>query len=386
MTGRGSRLAPPVALLVAVVLAAAAAGPSTARAGNEFGAGCTSVSPGAIEPQPTHFTATTNSSYTPAHGEFSDSESLGASNFTAKAEWGDGSSSAAIVSGGTGTCYEVATGGHAYSTPGTYHFQYVVHDASTGLDHIVHAGEFFIWGVPTPIGDPSTRTVHATIGTPWTGVVAEFTNVPTPVATIGYSAEIEWGAGLPWSLGTVTDTPSGSLAVSGTNTYALPVHEAIKVKLFGGNELGTWATSTVIAEAAVVPIAHVAPPPAASHLSLVGRPIAATYRKSRGRFAGALVFRLSRVLARSASGRIQATLDSRGFGHAITSFGPHPAHACYLALGTRSAHQAPHDGSRRAFSLSASRPAPAQVAGRALTRSFSGRAAMRRTLARQLGC
>jgi hypothetical protein len=79
------------------------------------------------------------------------------SNFTATADWGDGTISPADVEAtSVGDCYSVSTAGHPYSAVGTYTFSYTVHDIETGLDHVLATTELHAWAKApiTPSGSP----------------------------------------------------------------------------------------------------------------------------------------------------------------------------------------------------------------------------------------
>jgi hypothetical protein len=140
--------------------------PTMARA-EGFGGPCTSIAPGAILPQPVYFNTTTGSRYIPGKAEFTDSEALPLSDFSATANWGDGTTTPAAIS--LAGCYVVTAPAHVYTHSGAYPFSYTIHDAHTGLDHEIGTETVYIWGVPQRVDAPSSHVVDATVGVPWSG-------------------------------------------------------------------------------------------------------------------------------------------------------------------------------------------------------------------------
>jgi hypothetical protein len=77
--------------------------------------------------------------------------------------------------------------------------------------------------------------VTPTVGVPFTGTVATFSDSDPNGNAKDYTATINWGDG-HFSLGTITKNAQGGFDVSGTNTYAIPANFTIDVDIadFGG--------------------------------------------------------------------------------------------------------------------------------------------------------
>lgn len=185
------------ALLISCIaglgLAAPAVGDSFGQGTCPIAPGSSYIAPGAILPPPVHFTAFADESLTPSPYEFADTEREAASNFSATANWGDGSTSPAPVTG-EGGCYTILAPTHTYGTPATYSFSLTLHDARTGLDHVVDERPLYILSrLPSPL-TMSRRTILTTLGSKWHGVVGEFTGQRW-FSISAYTAVIEWGDG-----------------------------------------------------------------------------------------------------------------------------------------------------------------------------------------------
>jgi PKD repeat protein len=137
-----SRTAVIVTLAVAAQVAIDVAPISASADGFGKGLPCRMYASAALVAPTVDFTAVAGRPYTPPMGEFTDGETWPAGNFSATANWGDGATSPGSVrlQEGCKTTYEASAPSHIYSTPGTYSFSYTIHDASTGLDHIVDRG------------------------------------------------------------------------------------------------------------------------------------------------------------------------------------------------------------------------------------------------------
>jgi hypothetical protein len=167
------------------------------------------------------------------------------SNFTAVADWGDGTTSPASISGlSVGDCHGVSAPGHPYSSTGTYPFSYTVHDTETGLDHTLAATQLHIWSlVPRLLGDASLRTIRPTVGALWNGVVGQFAYEGTVNPSYPYSAQIEWGDGQS-TPGTIVLQGSNTFDVSGSLTYTRSFNGTVTVLLWHSTQLlGKWTTS-----------------------------------------------------------------------------------------------------------------------------------------------
>jgi hypothetical protein len=140
-----------------------------------------------------------------------------AADFTATIDWGDGTTTAGTVSGGSGADLTVS-GSHAYADEGSYPVTVTLADDAPGTatatattTAIVAEGDF---GNLTPI------TIAPTEGQAFSGAVANFTDPGNPLQTAGdFSATIDWGDGIT-TAGTVSGTTGGPFTISGSHTYA----------------------------------------------------------------------------------------------------------------------------------------------------------------------
>lgn len=331
--------------------------------------------PGAIIPLKAYPTTVPGTPYVPDTAEFADTEKEPASNFSATANWGDGTTSPAAVNGEESErgCYQVSAPSHTYLTPGTYSFSYTVHDAHTGLEHTIGSELFYVPSVlPTLIQGTAPRVIHATVRVPWSGVVAEFGNPAFGLLrpASGYAVSIEWGDG-QISPGTISEPSFQKLAVSGSHTYSRPLNGAIKVSISGGIETGTWSTANVI-----VP----------SQFEFLGRPILAAIPTLKGGTADEIIFRLNQPLPQTKSGRIQASLSTHGRAGPIVSFGPHRTRACYAASSDDFAGRSPKAGRRYPFALTIQGLTDTMTDGQATVHNYASSVAMRSGASKRLGC
>ncbi|HEV2034160.1 MAG TPA: putative Ig domain-containing protein [Candidatus Dormibacteraeota bacterium] len=136
-----------------------------------------------------------------------------AGDLTATIVWGDGTTTAGIVTllGGSVT----VSGTHTYVDEGAFTYSVTLGDDAPGTATAtaigtVNVADAAITGTSSPL--------HGTAGVPLTNVVVG-TFVDQQKETLGsYTATIQWGDGTT-SAGTVTDPP-GTLHVSGSHTYA----------------------------------------------------------------------------------------------------------------------------------------------------------------------
>jgi hypothetical protein len=372
-------------LVILMVAGQAAIGSSTdAAAADGFGGPCASIAPGAMLPPPVYFTTATAAPYVPRGVEFTDTETLPLSNFSATAHWGDETTTAATVGKKSSGCFEATAPSHTYASPGAYSFSYTVHDAHTGLDHTIGAEQFYVWSLPQPLNSQSPRAINATVGVPWSGVLGEFSYLSTPLPTLGYTAEIEWGVGQPWSPGTITMQPNGTFAVSGSHTYTQPSSDTVSVLVGAGDLMGKWATSSVSMDVATP--APDTSPGERPQFKFVGQPIAAAIPSVKGKTSYEIIFRLNRQLPRIKSGRIQAQLIPYGGGNSIASFGPHETHMCYAAGSDGLAKQHPKGGHRYPFTLAIQRPTATEAKGHAILHRYFNFVSMLSGASKRLGC
>ncbi len=135
-----------------------------------------------------------------------------ASELTATINWGDGSSSAGSITGGSGS-FSVA-GSHTYAALGNY-------TATTSLGEADQAGRASATTtvhvvVPVTI---AVNNISASEGTAFSGALATFSDNLGADPVGNYSATINWGDGSS-SAGTMSAAGGTNFTVSGTHTYA----------------------------------------------------------------------------------------------------------------------------------------------------------------------
>ncbi len=363
-------------MLIVLALATLGAAGCTASAATADGFGqgqpCSYVLPGSTVPPKVTFTTVPGSPFIPPADEFTDTEKEPLSDFSASANWGDGTTSPANVGGEVG-CYKVQGPSHTYMTPGTYTFSYTVRDAHTGLEHTVGGEPLDILSaLPTPVPG-TTPSIKASVGVPWSGVVAEFDETVIDF-DLSYTASIEWGDGQV-SPGTISQPPGETpvrLAVGGAHTFAAPLTSAIKVTIRGGIETGTWTVADI--SVSEVP----------SPFKLIGAPILAEIHSARGGSRYETIFRVNRRLPQASSGHVEASFLADGLTSPVEVFGSHRARACYAA--SERAPASPRRGQHYSFTLSFQQPTVSHTRGEATLRTYHSTASLLADAHRRLGC
>jgi len=174
-------------------------------------------------------------------------------NYTATIDWGDGSTSTAVITqpGGAGTAYSIS-GTHTYADEGTFTVNTTAAEAfepsftvSVGSQMTVAEGDVL---TPVPL------SFVTTVGVPFTGPTATFTDTYTGNTASDFTATINWGDG--------TTTPGiisgggGTWTVSGTHTYATVGPFVVSVTLTDDAPGTATATAVSAATVAAVPIAQ----------------------------------------------------------------------------------------------------------------------------------
>src|SRR5208283_3548051 len=150
-----------------------------------------------------------------------------AGNFTATIDWGDGTTTTGTVSG-SNRAFAVA-GGHTYADEGSDPLSVTIADtlnsATTSPSGTVTVAEG-----DTLAANPITFA--ASVGQPFTGTVASFTDptYPNNVAS-DFTATIDWGDGSPTTTGTVSGGSGSPFTVSGTHTYTATGTDTVAVTL-----------------------------------------------------------------------------------------------------------------------------------------------------------
>jgi hypothetical protein len=320
--------------------------------------------------------------------------------FTATIDWGEGTTAPAQVEAtGVGDCYSVSAPSHVYAASGTYRVSYTVHDFNTGLDHkLVGETEFHIYSkMPELVGGPSSRAINAVVGTPWTGVVGEFSVAgligDKPLLTSPsniYSAEIEWGDGEVPTTGTINMGSSSEpmFTVSGSHTYARSITGTIKVLLsfsrfswMNPESLGAWTTASVNATPAISSAEVTAP-----RLQFDGRPLLAVIQRGSRAPLYELVFRLNRALAQTTIGDAESRIEANGHTTSIHQLIAHEATACYVATASMLGKRKLRPGARYPFALVVGGASDTRDPTYGVVRRFASVKRMHAAASKQLGC
>src|SRR5208337_4725856 len=134
-----------------------------------------------------------------------------ASQLSATITWGDGSTSAGVVTGSAGAFSVAAAAGHAYAAEGTFATSVIV---TNSADHVSTA----IAGSATAteadvLTAQAAAKIAVTTGQTFSGTVATFADSFTANTGSDLTATIAWGDGTS-STGTVTDV-NGAISVAG---------------------------------------------------------------------------------------------------------------------------------------------------------------------------
>jgi hypothetical protein len=196
----------------------------------------------ALSGTPLTFAAPPGASFTATVANFSDTlTSAVASDFTATIDWGDATTSAGTVSGGSGS-FQVS-GTHTYASPGTYPVMVTLSDDAPGTATATVTSTARVAMGLSVVASPFTIPE----GQSFNGNVATFSDSDTSKTAASFTAAIDWGDGTT-SAGTVTGS-SGSFQVSGQHTYSDEGSFTFTVTVTdtspGGPTASSMATATV---------------------------------------------------------------------------------------------------------------------------------------------
>jgi len=138
-----------------------------------------------------------------------------AAEYSAVIDWGDGTTSAGIVSGPTGGPFTVS-GTHTYADEGSYTIQVTITDAETPTNTAIATSTAMVADAALTAG--TLTLAGGTEGVSPTSATFTFTDANVGSTTADFTATIDWGDGTS-SAGTVTGA-AGSYSVSGSHTYA----------------------------------------------------------------------------------------------------------------------------------------------------------------------
>lgn len=186
--------------------------------------------------------ATEGQTFSGTVGTFTDPDPEGTvGEYQATVDWGDGSSSAGIITKGTDGTFTV-TAGHTYAEEDSYQAKVTVADLEVSYNTATQ-------GFTATVGD---ALLHASgrcplySTNPLNDTVATFTD-DNPGATLtDFTATIDWGDGTPETPGVITGPDDhGVFSVAGQHTYAKLGPETITVTI--NDDGGSQATATTCA-------------------------------------------------------------------------------------------------------------------------------------------
>lgn len=342
--------------------------PAVAGAEGFGGLPCHYFAPGAMIAESAHFNTTTGSPYTPPPAEFTDSEHPPLSNLSATANWGDGTTTPATISSEE-ECPQASASSHVYIHSGAYPFSYTIHDAHTGLDHVIGASTVYIWGLPQRVDAPSSHVIDATAGIPWSGTLGEFIEEPPPSEGASYLARIDWEGNGTWMNTTVTTAEAGRLVVTATHTFPAEFHGNTILSMRISEAEARWPVSVNVR--------------AAPRYEFRDRQILAAIPSVKGRTTYEILFRLNTPLPSTSSDVVDAALGG-GFYDSVSSFGRDKADACYAIRLTGVKRKLM---SRRSLPFTLTIQQPVRIVrGRAELRRYASLRRMHSAADRQLGC
>jgi hypothetical protein len=173
---------------------------------------------------------------------------------TAAIDWGDGSTSAGVVSFDDCSSCEVnvlVTGSHVYDARDDgYQVKVILNDDGGETVSQISDGTVKIADAALTAGDKLTLSESATKA--FTATVGSFTDAAGSQAKAAdFTAKINWGDGTT-SNGTVSQTAAGKFSVSGSHTYASVGEKTVTVNV--ADEEGATLTFTATVSVCCLPV------------------------------------------------------------------------------------------------------------------------------------
>jgi hypothetical protein len=173
-----------------------------------------------------------------------------ASNFTATINWGDGSTTAGVISGSAGSF--AVSGTHTYADEGTFTVTVAVTDVANA-QNASSTGTATVGESDVLVG--TGLAITATQGVTFNGAVATFSDTNTSNTASDFTATINWGDAS--TTAGVVSGGSGTFTVSGSHTYTntgtFPVTVTLTDDAPGTATATATSSASVTAAAAVVP-------------------------------------------------------------------------------------------------------------------------------------
>jgi len=208
-------------------------------------------------------------SFSGAVASFADADPGGlVSDFSATIDWGDGTTTAGVVSFDAVSGRFRVDGSHVYQAQGVAAVRVVIADAGgAGAEATgpVTVGPSLLKASPSPVS--STEAVA------FSGAVATFTDSNPAALAADFSASIDWGDGQSSGGSVGYDPVTGVFSVSGSHTYAADGSYPLRVSISGRDGKADLPGSATVAE---TPVAASGGPVAAT-AGLPFRGIVATF-------------------------------------------------------------------------------------------------------------
>ena len=169
--------------------------------------------------------------------------------FTASIDWGDGTTTAGVVTGSNGSF--TVLGGHTYADEGS---DLVTATITRSADHTQISLAGTVTVADHDVLTPHGVTINASSNQPFTGTVATFSDIDTISGAGDFAATIDWGDGTA-TVGTVTGG-NGAFTVSGTHVYTAAGQDAVTVTL---SEAAPGTTAVTASSTANVGVSQHAP-------------------------------------------------------------------------------------------------------------------------------
>jgi hypothetical protein len=158
---------------------------------------------------------------------FADNAGLASSDYTAMIDWGDGTTTAGVVSGSAGSFTVTSAVSHTYADEGLFN-ETVTITRTTDSATIAPSGTVAV--ADTDSVHMSGTTIHGDPNAALTNVtVATFTDSNTVNTAGDFVATVDWGDGTS-TLGTISGS-AGTFTVTGSHTYTQNGQDAITVSV-----------------------------------------------------------------------------------------------------------------------------------------------------------
>src|SRR5207302_1274951 len=147
-------------------------------------------------------------------------------------------------------------GAHTYAEEASYGVTVTLTDAGGSTTSAINT----TFQVADAGLNASARTVSATEGSAFSGIVASFTDADPGGTAADYTATITWGDG-PTSPALISPAGGGTFIVTGSHTYLQPGSFAVQVTITDVGGFGPVTSGGVTADVAGIPNAQAAAPP-----------------------------------------------------------------------------------------------------------------------------